>query len=334
MAFQQYALKGYNKSSEWQLDINLAHSSLLIEQVLKASEQFEEPLVLVDYGCSEGKNSIILFKKVVEELRKVSPKEVIVFHTDLPGNDWNEFNRLMNDKDFGYLFDGNFHAFTIGRSFFQQILPSNSVHVGYSAYAFHYLSNKPVREPGDFSFPHKNFLIQAKNDMREILKLRHLELVKGGTLTVVVAGAGDSVNMNMGKLFILPFMSLVEQGILSQSDLMKLEWNLHAMKKQDMEEILSEFSSNFKLLSISESKNICPHYLSYLSTQDLESYIDSLSKYFLTLMELQLLSILPESTNAESALSTLESSLKFHIRSDPNAEMFITSLSFVLLRLD
>ena len=334
MAFSSFSLSGYNRSSGWQLDINLTYSSLITRQVLQASNSFEEPLIIVDYGCSEGENSITLFKQVIQELRKTSQKAVFIFHTDLPQNDWTEFNRVLNNQDKTYLTLPNTSSATIGRSFFNQLLPNNSVHVAYSAYAFHYLSTKPERLPGDFSFPHKNFLTQAFEDFRSLLRLRHRELVKGGTLTILVAGAGESPNINMGKILILPFMALVEQGFFSQSELMKLEWNLYAMKISDLTGILGEFSESFEVIELKEEKNVCPFYREFMEDKDLEKYVELLSRYYAVLMELQLYSILPEGSDRKAAMDKMMDEIRGLIRKEPEAEMFINTISIVLKKLD
>lgn len=334
MAFSSFSLSGYNRASAWQLDINLSHASQITAQVLQAANSFPEPLIIADFGCSEGENSVTLFKQVIQELRNTSQKPVLIFHTDLPENDWTEFNRVLNNLDKSYLALANTSSATIGRSFFNQLFPNDSVHVAYSAYAFHYLSKKPERLAGDFSFPHQNFLAQALNDFKSLLRLRYRELVKGGTLTVLVAGAGESLNMNMGKIFILPFMALAEQGVFSQSDLMKLEWNLHAMKMSDLKVILDEFDGKFEVVELKEEKGLCPFYKEFLVDRDLDKYVDLLSRYFEVLMLLQLYSILPDGCDREQAKGKMVDEIRKLIRKDPEAEMFINTISLVIRKIE
>ena len=51
----------------------------------------EEPIVIADYGSSQGKNSMVPLQVVIEALRKrVEPNRAItVFHIDQPSNDFN-----------------------------------------------------------------------------------------------------------------------------------------------------------------------------------------------------------------------------------------------------
>ena len=48
------------------------------------------PVVLADYGCSEGRNSLVPIGAAVEALRfRLGPDlQVWVLHTDLPDNDY------------------------------------------------------------------------------------------------------------------------------------------------------------------------------------------------------------------------------------------------------
>ena len=153
-------------------------------------------------------------------------------------------------------------------------------------------------------------------------------------MTILVAGAGESPNINMGKILILPFMALVEQGFFSQSELMKLEWNLYAMKISDLTGILGEFSESFEVIELKEEKNVCPFYREFMEDKDLEKYVELLSRYYAVLMELQLYSILPEGSDRKAAMDKMMDEIRGLIRKEPEAEMFINTISIVLKKLD
>ena len=69
-------------------------------------------------------------------------------HTDLPGNDFSAlFQTLANDPDSYLRDDPAVFPSAVGRSFYQQILPSRSVTLGWSSWAVQWLSRTPAHIP-------------------------------------------------------------------------------------------------------------------------------------------------------------------------------------------
>lgn len=147
------------------------------------------PVVLVDYGAADGGNSADLVRAVIRSLRRRAPATPIqVVYTDLPDNDYCALFRWLHSET-GYLaeYAGVFAA-AAGTSFYQQVLPDATVHIGFSATAMHWLSHKP----GDIAgHVHANsaggaaaarFRDRAAADWESILTYRARELVPGGVL--------------------------------------------------------------------------------------------------------------------------------------------------------
>jgi len=80
----------------------------------------------------------------------------------------------------------------IGQSFYQQVLPANSVHLGWSCYAAQWLRRVPTRITGHFWSPRstgverKAFEYQAAEDWETFLALRGHEMRPGARLVVVL----------------------------------------------------------------------------------------------------------------------------------------------------
>ena len=73
---------------------------------------------------------------------------VLVAHTDVPDNDFTVlFETLADDPDTYLHKDAATFASAIGRSFYTQILPSNSVNLGWSSWAIQWLSRVPAPIP-------------------------------------------------------------------------------------------------------------------------------------------------------------------------------------------
>ena len=106
------------------------------------------PVVLADYGASTGHNSLLPIGAAIEVLSKRirTDQAVLVTHTDVAENDFTVLFRTLADDPDTYLGrKAAAFATAIGRSFYPQILPSDSVTLAWSSWAIHWLSRLPRR---------------------------------------------------------------------------------------------------------------------------------------------------------------------------------------------
>jgi S-adenosylmethionine-dependent carboxyl methyltransferase len=159
-----------------------------------------DPIIIADYGSSQGKNSLAPMRTVIEALRSRvgAERAVMVCHVDLPVNDFNAlFKTLDSDLDSYTRNMANVYACGVGRSFFESVLPPSTVHFGWSAYAAQWLSCVPEVTAGHLWFARLNasarsvYEQQAARDWESFLTLRATELRPGGRLVVVFPGVGS-----------------------------------------------------------------------------------------------------------------------------------------------
>ena len=170
----------------------------------------DRPVVVADYGSSQGKNSLIPMRAAVQGLRKRvgADRPISVFHIDQPSNDFNSlFGVLHEDPDSYTVNDPKVYPSAIGKSFYEKVLPSGSVHLGWSSYAAMWLSRLPALLPDHF-IPHcskaearHEFDRQAAEDWEAFLWLRANELCLGGRLIVVLPGIADDGLAGFEPLF-------------------------------------------------------------------------------------------------------------------------------------
>ena len=86
MAFQSKSLSNYNKVSESQLKVALKFLPELLIALKNAEKVSQNTINIVDYGCSEGKNSLTTFFSLFSSFRETSSKPISVLHADLPEN--------------------------------------------------------------------------------------------------------------------------------------------------------------------------------------------------------------------------------------------------------
>jgi S-adenosylmethionine-dependent carboxyl methyltransferase len=160
----------------------------------------DQPLVMVDYGSSQGKNSLAPIGMAMRNLRsRVAPaRAIFVYHVDQPSNDFNSlFGVLTTDPDSYARADSSVYPCAIGRSFYEQVLPAGSVHLAWSSYAAVWVSRTPSLIRGHFysgcatGEARAAFERQAAEDWKTFLALRSKEMRPGARLVVVLPGAHD-----------------------------------------------------------------------------------------------------------------------------------------------
>jgi SAM dependent carboxyl methyltransferase len=163
-------------------------------------EQDDQPIVIADYGSSQGKNSLAPMRLAIRTLReRLRPgRSISVFHIDQPSNDFNTlFEVLDTDPDSYTLAEPDVFPCAIGKSFYKKVFPQRHVHLGWCSYAAVWLSRIPSRISGHF-IAHRStgveyaaFERQAAHDWEAFLSLRAGELRSGGRLVVVLPALND-----------------------------------------------------------------------------------------------------------------------------------------------
>jgi SAM dependent carboxyl methyltransferase len=145
----------YNRNS----DVQAAGIALALPFLEKAALSISfgsgEPLVIADYGSSQGRNSMLPMRLAIKALRARAGWErvVEVVHIDQPSNDFASLFTALRDDPNSYL-AGKTGLFVsaVGRSYFDPILPPGRVHLGWTSWALQWMSRNPVDVP-DHLFP-------------------------------------------------------------------------------------------------------------------------------------------------------------------------------------
>lgn len=161
-----------------------------------------QPVVIADYGSASGHNSLLPIGAAITALRSRIRKDhaIMVAHTDVPENDFTTlFQTLAADPDSYLQLDSVVFPAAVGRSFYQQVLPSYSVTLGWSSWAIHWLSRLPV-PLGDHIVPayspdpqvRSACARQAAQDWHDFVAFRGRELGPEGRLVVLTMGTDAS----------------------------------------------------------------------------------------------------------------------------------------------
>jgi cyclopropane-fatty-acyl-phospholipid synthase len=188
----------YNRNS-WLQAANLASALPLLRDA--AGNLKPGPVTLVDYGSSQGRNSMLPLSGAIDAIRnagrQVHPVEVL--HVDLPSNDFNSLFETLGNPVESYLTDRpEVYPAAIGKSYFEQVLPSGRVDLGWSSNALHWMRCNPINvaDHGWAVFsnePKAKAAVdrQLASDWREFLIARAAELREGGMLVCQFMGRGE-----------------------------------------------------------------------------------------------------------------------------------------------
>lgn len=199
-------------------------------------EPGDHSVVVADYGSSQGKNSLLPMQVAIRILRsRVGPSRPIsVFHIDQPCNDFNTlFEVLDTDPDRYALDDPNVFPNAIGRSFYENVLPPGSVHLGWSSFAAMWLSRIPASIPGHFISVRSTGAVrvefdrQSALDWESFLSLRAKELRPGARLVVVIPGVDDHGLTGLEPLFDhgnATLAEMVEEGTITAANARQWWW--------------------------------------------------------------------------------------------------------------
>ncbi len=161
-----------------------------------------QPIVIADYGASTGHNSLLPMCAAISVLRKRTRHDhsILVVHTDLPENDFTAtFQTLSDDPDSYLQKDAATFASAVGRSFYAQILPSNSINLGWSSWAIQWLSRVPSPITDHLHVAYSTderiraeYARQAAHDWHEFVAFRGRELAPGGRIVVMTPSVDEA----------------------------------------------------------------------------------------------------------------------------------------------
>jgi SAM dependent carboxyl methyltransferase len=255
----------YNRSSR----VQATGSSPAMPSLERAARQVDLPappeaIVIADYGSSEGHNSLSPLTVAIGALRERIGREhaISVVHTDLPGNDFTALFKVLASDPGSYLRgDPAVFPCAVGRSFYEQILPSSSVTLGWSSWAVQWLSRVPVLIPDQVQVAYSRdaaaraaFSKQAAEDWQCFLTHRGAELRAGGRLVVLSMALdeyGDFGHRAAVAAIYGSLLDLLEEGFLSPQEVRSMVIPTFGRSRQDFMAPFAE-SRSFAGLSLEE----------------------------------------------------------------------------------
>ncbi|MEV0672009.1 SAM-dependent methyltransferase [Mycobacterium sp. NPDC050441] len=204
------------------------------------------PIVIADYGAGTAQNSMQPINAAIAAVRgRTRPEHsVLVTHTDVAENDFSTMFRILEEDPESYRHrDSATFSSAIGRSFYSQILPSNSVHLGWSAWAVARLSKVPMPVADHVVAAYSNdervrtaYARQAAHDWHEFIAFRGRELHPGGRLVVLTTALGDDGDLGYRPLFrsvVGALTELIANGVVSADEATRMSLPIAGRRAAD-----------------------------------------------------------------------------------------------------
>ncbi|ORW86345.1 SAM-dependent methyltransferase [Mycobacterium sp. IEC1808] len=237
----------YTQSSRLQA-AGLAQGIALFE---RAAEQVPipaapQPIVIADYGAANGHNSLKPMSAgiAVLRLRTRHDHAILVAHTDVPDNDFTTLFRTLSDDPDSYLHsDTASFASAIGRSFYGQILPSNTVNLGWTSWATQWVSRIPCELEDHVHVGYSSndaaraaYAHQAAVDWNDFVAFRGRELAPDGRLVVMTSAVDEDGTSGFRPLLDAIVAALADQardGRLGEDELRRMAIPTFARSEKD-----------------------------------------------------------------------------------------------------
>lgn len=194
------------------------------------------PIQIADFGTADGGTSKRTIATTVQAIRSRWPeRQVMVTYTDLASNDWSQLFKTMQgldgSQDTYWTPRNGVFVQGIGIGFHHQLMPDQSLDLGFSATAMHYVSERPctiqghVHHVGATGDALSAFDAQAAADWNRILLARAAELRPGGRLVIMSFGKdeegrylGNTGGVNMFDTFELHWKALADHGTITPTE--------------------------------------------------------------------------------------------------------------------
>jgi len=321
----------YNRNSRLQASgIEKALPFLATAAQKVALETGTQSLVVADYGCSQGANSLVPIKVAIRNLRPrlQNGRAISIFHVDQPLNDFNCLIEVLSSHPKRYSLDEpNVFPNVIGRSFYEQVLPSESVHLGWSSYAAIWLSRVPSLI-ADHIFPpcatgevRVAFERQAAEDWQTFLSMRSREMRHGARLVVVLPTTrprGSYTFTEFMNVANIVLREMVDDGAITAAERARMVLLSYPRRK---DELLAPFGTDgqFQSLVVEECEAQLlpnPGWLDYQRDGDAEALARTQAAFFRAVFTPSLAAAL-DSIQQRNFADQLQERMVWRLTADP-----------------
>jgi hypothetical protein len=302
------------------------------------------PLVVADFACSEGRNSIAAAARIIAALRTRDQRPILTIHSDLPSNNFNQLFANLYPAGKRVFSDPDVFSAAVGGSMFDQLIPANTVAVASTYNAIGFLDRRPAVPLPDYILPmgpkaprpgvevapeaRRAYAEQARSDLHRFCRARAAELIPGGKLLVASFGVGKDFRANDGIYDVLndALLDLIASGRLRRESYEQLVFPIYFRTVDELVEPLEDTSaglSDLFRLDRAESMEVSVPFNQRLAqTGDVQMYAKAYSSFLRAFTEPIIRMAFSEVSDVDSLIGELYARVEARLASDPSGYAF------------
>ncbi|GAX76717.1 hypothetical protein CEUSTIGMA_g4163.t1 [Chlamydomonas eustigma] len=279
--------------------------------VMKTIGLEEDLINIADLGCSQGANSMRVIQAIVRAVTEHSresnipttvntssrPLSLMVFHEDLPSQDWQSLFLQVEKKDgSSYLnlpgcqkkrdesqttqqavknYVPNVFSAAIGRSFYERMFPDRFLHMAVSFTALHWISRCPDAYPGASWYHNRNspdevqkaWAAQFYADFENFLRLRASEMKEGGYMFISLPGTPSPDAELNRKNFVrddldAAVLSMLDDGLMTQEYARSINLPTYLPTESELQKVFNSVADVWEPSGFSSSPEATTVYIS------------------------------------------------------------------------
>ncbi|KAF9729719.1 hypothetical protein PMIN06_004945 [Paraphaeosphaeria minitans] len=249
-------------------------------------------ITIVDYGCGPGQNWTYGLDLLL--LRADEDVQYQIILNDGLKTDWNEVAQVVHGYRVGQRGHQHGHFAVLPGTFYDQIMPDQTVDVGTAWSSFHWLEKTPP--PMDIP-PDENYYTawqahirsQGLTDLTKLLRLRAREIKPGGHLLVVIPTTPASSVKVYWEAFQQASLSCLTDGTITPEQWRAFRAPFFQPTEDDLRQILATVQDLWHLpMPWSYPTLAHPAWTalqgSEKTQQDYEEYVDGIAGFFMALI--------------------------------------------------
>jgi SAM-dependent methyltransferase len=205
-----------------------------------------DSLSIIDYGCSEGKNSFMFFERLLPSVLSRFPYQISLIFNDLPFINWPGFFTALQHAWIST--QANCFVSIVAKSFDQQVVPDNSIDIGLSNSSFHW---GPARLShminGRLNLISESIIDEGIAHYIRLLSRRYKELKPGGIIYISTVAMPSKVDPHY-EIISDFLVRMLNQGLIVEEELLKFKYYFYILHEDHWSEILKGFEGKFEVV--------------------------------------------------------------------------------------
>lgn len=269
----------------WNIIMGDASHSIASDALQHVHRTFpEDPLVVAEICSGSSLNTSRVVRRIIEELRESSDREVMISPTYIPLANWSEYIQFaMRPENYGGL--ANVYLFLRPSGIWKQIYPSASVHLVFTNHGFLPLSKVPVAPDTIWSTLSEDPQTQKElrdigfQDLDALLTLRHRELKTGGRFVFDLFTEHEHPRGSIFHLLNHAYQKQVDSGKITQEERDRTTLRFNQRDPEVLNTILEKHRENFRVVTNEYMPFRYPAWEQYESSKDVQAIAQEYSDW-------------------------------------------------------